>query len=253
VIESAKKFVNMVLRSTGLRLVGTSDFPAELSPEDKKVFDYVVRNRLSMVSDERLYATMMACRYVAERKIEGVYVECGVWRGGNSIVAADVLKRIAPEREVYLFDTFAGMTEPTEADVTHHGSAASSIYRRNQTDTHNVWAYSPLDAVKRNFENYGLLDSRVRFVRGDVLETLGRPDLLPRTIAVLRLDTDWYESTKKELEVLYPRLSVGGVLVIDDYGHWGGARKAVDEYFANRARPFFQYTDYTGRMGIKPP
>ena len=85
--------------------------------------------------------------------------------------------------------------------------------------------------------------------KGDVLSTLAVPDNLPLKIAVLRLDTDWYESTRMELETLYPRLSVDGVIMIDDYGHWTGARRAVDEYFARGQRPLLQYTDATGRAG----
>jgi predicted O-methyltransferase YrrM len=97
-----------------------------------------------------------------------------------------------------------------------------------------------------------LLSPSVRFVEGDVVQSLKIESNLPESISVLRLDTDWYESTRAELEVLYPRLSPGGVLIIDDYGHWGGAKKAVDEYFRGRPKPLLQYTDYTGRMGVKP-
>jgi O-methyltransferase len=105
--------------------------------------------------------------------------------------------------------------------------------------------------VKANFANAGLLAEGVKFVKGDVAQTLAEPNELPAVISVLRLDTDWYESTRAELESLYPRLSRGGVLIIDDYGHWGGARKAVDEYFSQRDRPFFQYIDQTARSGVK--
>jgi O-methyltransferase len=96
------------------------------------------------------------------------------------------------------------------------------------------------------------LDDKIIFIQGDVAVTLEVPNNLPEGIAVLRLDTDWYESTKKELEILYPRLSVGGVLLVDDYGHWVGAREAVDEYFKrHNNRPFLVYNDNTGRAGVK--
>ena len=193
----------------------------------------------------------MACRYVAERNISGDFVECGVWRGGNSIIAAAVFGAIAPEKYVWLFDTFAGMTEPTPFDVNVRGESADSKFRQSIRGDHNDWCYSPIDEVKTNFEKVGLLGEKVKFVEGDVARTLANVDELPSVISVLRLDTDWYESTKVELEVLYPRLSVGGVLIIDDYGHWGGARKAVDEYFEGRARPFLQYIDQTARVGVK--
>jgi O-methyltransferase len=209
-------------------------FPVELSKEDRAVFDYVRTNALSMAADDGLYATLLACRYAAEAHIPGDFVECGVWRGGNAILAADVFKRLAPSKKVYLFDTFSGMTAPT----AHDGEVAASEY-------HQGWCLASLDEVRDNFTKYRL---DAEFIVGDVMMTLAQA---PETISVLRLDTDWYETTKHELEVLYPRLSTGGVLMIDDYGHWVGARKAVDEYFNGR-RPFFSYLDYTGRIAIKP-
>lgn len=94
----------------------------------------------------------------------------------------------------------------------------------------------------------------MRFVKGDVATTLRDETNLPSLISVLRLDTDWHDSTLAELQTLYPRLSVGGSLLIDDFGYWDGARKAVEDYFATlppRVRPLLHYTDYTGRMGVK--
>lgn len=246
---------NRLLSAVGLRVVRSVDlerrFPVEFQQADKAVFDYVRSNGLSTSSDQRLFATIMACSYVVEKGIEGDFVECGVWRGGNSIIAADVFRSRTARKAVWLFDTFAGMTEPTAADVNFRGEPADVKFGRSQQADHNEWCYAPLEEVQSNFQRHGLLDADVRFVKGDVARTLLDPQGLPAKIAVLRLDTDWYESTKVELEVLYPRLSHGGVLIIDDYGHWGGARKAVDEYFDARTRPFLQYIDNTARIGIK--
>ena len=161
--------------------------------------------------------------------------------------------RPGDRRTVRLFDTFAGMTEPTSSDVrARDGQDAMAEFLTNRTDTHNAWCYASLDDVTSSFEALGLLGPNVQFVQGDVARTLKDASNLPERISVLRLDTDWYESTRLELETLYPRLSPGGVLILDDYGHWEGARKAVDEYFTNHPRPLLQYTDYTGRMGVKP-
>jgi O-methyltransferase len=227
-------------------------FPVELSRDEKELFGYVRRNGLTMVSDERLFATILACKYVVEHGIDGAFVECGVWRGGNALLAAGVFKLYGAARKVYLFDTFAGMTLPTEYDtVAMTGEAAHTLNPSRQGESHNEWCYASLEEVKGTFEQANLLDSNIIFVKGDVLSTLSVADHLPETIAVLRLDTDWYESTKMELETLYPRLSIGGVIMIDDYGYWTGARRATDEYFACGQRPFLQYTDATGRAGVK--
>jgi O-methyltransferase len=223
----------------------------EFLESDKSIFRFVRANTLSTSSDERLYATVMACKYVVERQIEGDFVECGVWRGGNSIIAASVFSAAKIAKAVWLFDTFAGMTAPTDADVNFRGEAATLKFKASARAGYNDWCYSPIEEVSGYFDKAGLLSDSVRFIKGDVARTLADLSSLPEKISVLRLDTDWYESTRAELEVLYPRLSRGGVLIIDDYGHWGGARKAVDEYFATHSRPFFQYIDHTGRLAVK--
>ena len=92
--------------------------------------------------------------------------------------------------------------------------------------------------------------ARTHFVAGDVEQTI--PGVVPEQISLLRLDTDWYESTRHELKHLYPRLIRGGVLIIDDYGHWKGARQAVDEYLAETgAKLLLNRIDYTGRAAVK--
>lgn len=250
-----KRLLSRSLGIAGLRLVrvgGHDDgFPVELTSQDQAIVEFITRNELTMVSRERLYTTLMACRHVAGEGVEGDFVECGVWRGGNSIIAADVFRRMAPHKTVYLFDTFAGMTTPSELDVSQSGVPAAEKFFKGQRAGFNEWCYASLEEVKSNFSKAGLDPQNIRFLPGDVLDTLQADSNLPEKISVLRLDTDWYESTKFELETLYPRLVEGGVLIVDDYGHWGGAKKAVDEYFETHPRPFLQYTDYTGRVGIK--
>ena len=246
---------NRLLSVVGLRVTKSGSaqkrLPVETSDSDQRIFRYVRDNHLSTSTDERLFATIMACRHVVEQNIAGDFVECGVWRGGNSIIAADVFKNLCSEKTVWLFDTFAGMTDPTDADVNYLGESAHRKFQERGRDAHNGWCYSPIEEVSANFARAGLLHERIKFVKGDVAQTLSQSESLPEKISVLRLDTDWYESTKVELEMLYPRLSPGGILIIDDYGHWGGARKAVDEYFARTARPFLQYVDHTARTGVK--
>jgi O-methyltransferase len=253
-----KRLIERVFRTAGyeLRKIGRHDdrIPVEFSEKEAAIFRHVLGKNLTMVSPERLVATILSSRYVVEKEIEGDFVECGVWRGGNSLAAKLVFEANGSDRKVHLFDTFAGMTEPTGADVKHSDDVpAREEFEKQQRDDFNEWCYASLEEVRKNFADASVEMDGVRFVKGDVGKTLLDKKNLPEKIAVLRIDTDWYESTKLELETLYPRLSGGGVLIIDDYGHWDGARKAVDEYFRESGfpRPLLQYTDYTGRMGIK--
>jgi O-methyltransferase len=227
--------------------------PVEFSKEENELVEYIKSNELTLVSYERLWATLMACKHAIEQGIDGDFVECGVWRGGNALLAAEIFRMYkAHDRKVYMFDTFKGMTPPTEADAKiSTGESVLPKFLSKQKDDHNEMYYASLDQVRENFAKRGLLASNVIFVPGDVLQTLDGREV-PARISVLRLDTDWYESTRKELEVLYPRLSLGGTLIVDDYGHFAGSKKAVDEYFGRTGkRPLLTCSDYTGRIGVK--
>lgn len=252
-----KKSIQAIFNGFGLEIRKKAStevkMPVELTKEEVEIVNYIKKNNLSMASYERLWATLMACKYSIDQNIEGDFVECGVWRGGNALIAAALFRLYGVNKKVYCFDTFGGMTPPTEKDRhASNNKSALEDFLKNQTDTHNEWCYASLEDVKNNFKQFGLLNENVVFVKGDVCKTLDIEENIPKTISVLRLDTDWYESTKKELEVLYPRISIGGPLLIDDYGHWAGSKEATDEYFKKyNNRPFFQYTDYTGRVAIK--
>ncbi len=204
----------------------------------------------TMTSVERQWALISALKYINRGKIEGDIVECGVWRGGNMLIAADFCRASKVRRDIHLFDTFTGMSEPTDKDVSISDKPASSEYEGRKKDGYTDWDYASLEDVKRNFSQANLSDGSVHFVKGKVEDTLRVAGNIPEKIALLRLDTDWYESTKIELEVLYPRLVRGGVLIIDDYGHWQGARQAVDEYFKG-INALMNRIDYTGRMMLK--
>ncbi len=198
----------------------------------------------SITGPARLAAVCQAVEYVVRCDVPGAVVECGVWKGGSMMAAAITLGRLQAARDLYLFDTFDGMTEPTELDISHDGRTAAD--EQAALDLIRV----PLEQVERNMASTGYDPALVHYVRGPGEETL--PGGAPERIALLRLDTDWYESTRHEMETLYPRLSVGGVLIIDDYGHWQGARTAVDEYLAkNGISIFLNRIDYTGRLAIK--
>jgi O-methyltransferase len=170
----------------------------------------------TMTTPPRIYALVRAVEYVCARNIPGALVECGVWRGGSMMAVALTLLRLgAADRELYLFDTFSGMTPPTEIDVKPSGERAADLLAYGERDS-ETWAVAPLDEVCEAVLGTGYPAERIHFVEGPVEATL--PANAPVEIALLRLDTDWYGSTKHELVHLYPRVSRAGVLILDDYG-----------------------------------
>jgi O-methyltransferase len=224
-------------------------FPIDFNQEDIEICRRVAP--YTMTTPTRIYALMRAVDYVVDRNLQGAFLECGVWRGGSMMAAAlTLLRRGVTDRELYLFDTFSGMTPPTEADVKPSGDRAADLLATESGDS-DVWAIATLDEVRKAFRAVAYPQERIHFVVGPVEKTL--PENAPKEIALLRLDTDWYESTKHELVHLYPRLTRGGVLILDDYGYWQGARRAVDEYFAERDESLLlNRIDHTGRTALKP-
>lgn len=207
---------------------------------------------LTMTSPERLQAVWDSVHYVVANRIPGAFVECGVWRGGSTMMAALAFQAQSVEdRDLYLFDTFEGMPDWTSEDVDWRGRSADEVMAGQDRETSRLWAYAGIQEVRKNLASVGYPEARVHFVAGKVEDTL--PEQAPEQIALLRLDTDWYESTKHELEHLIPRLAPHGVLIVDDYGHWQGARRAVDEWLADFDRPvLLTRTDYTGRLAVIP-
>lgn len=206
----------------------------------------------TMTTVERRYALWKAVRHIEEAGVEGDIVECGVWRGGSSMLIGRTLVQTGDEsRQLWLYDTFEGMSLPSEHDVDPQGNRMTDVWDEHEGQLEDeVFAYGPFELVERNMISTGFPADRVKYVKGMVEDTL--PGEAPGRIAMLRLDTDWYESTKHELECLWPRVVPGGVLIIDDYGHWAGARKAVDEYFAEREdAPLIHRIDSSGRIAVK--
>lgn len=220
--------------------------------EDDFVDAYELSKAFTMTSAERMYALYSAVRYVVENRIEGDFVECGVWRGGSCMLMAHTLKALGEtSRTLYLYDTFTGMTRPGEHDIRQRDRGEQiTRWEASRREGHNAWAYAPIDEVRENLLTTGYPEERLVFVEGEVQKTL--PATAPERVALLRLDTDWYESTRHELVHLYPRLSHRGVLILDDYGSFEGARRAVDEYLTeNRLDIFLGRVDATGRLAIK--
>ena len=239
------------LQKKGWGVVPPEQFRIDIEPEFLEIWESV--RDYTMTYPERGYALYKAVEYVCVRDIPGDFVECGVWRGGSCMLIAKALMRFAESpRRIFLYDTFSGMTEPTDEDVIAWNNRSVlekwEEDRQGIKDNFSSWAVGAQE-VRRNLQTTGYPEDQLVFVEGDILETLTHT--IPDTIALLRLDTDWYRSTAHELATLYPRLVPGGVLVVDDYGHFRGARKAVDEYFGSKNMPMFARVDYTGGVAVK--
>ena len=196
----------------------------------------------SLLSEERLRANIAAVRYVNREGIPGDIVEAGVWKGGSMLAMMLAHDKSPVPRMFHLYDTFVGMTEPTDNDADFNGVSAELTMLHNP----DFRCISSLEEVKGNIARHtGIVP---QYHEGDILLNT----FVPKEIAVLRLDTDWYESTKHELDTFYDSVVPGGVVIIDDYGHWKGCKKAVDEFLEVHPEIVLQEIDYTGRWFYKP-
>lgn len=224
--------------------------PADFDEDEQAIVRAVQGS--TMTGPLRVQSLVQAVRYVVDAGIPGALVECGVWRGGSMMAAALALKsKHRLDRDLYLFDTFEGMTRPGEQDRDALGTAAAETFQDRSTGEDTAdWCAATMDEVTDNLGGTGYPSERVHLVKGRVEDTV--PAEAPERIALLRLDTDWYDSTRHEMEHLFPRLVPGGVLILDDYGHWQGSRQAVDEYLAEAGvNILLQRIDYTGRIAVK--
>ncbi len=243
-----KYVVQRLVRRTGYEI--RRRYPPDFSPELIGTIERVLPYTLTSV--ENIAASCAAAEYVARHDIPGDVVECGVWRGGSMMaIALTLLEYSAGTRHLHLFDTFAGMTAPSDVDVRLDGVPARRLFERAWRDDPNrVWRGVPRDEVERAMLSTTYDPALVHYVEGRVEDTL--PAAGPELISLLRLDTDWHGSTKHELTHLFPRLAVGGLLIVDDYGHFAGARRAVDEYLAEKEiQMLLARVDYTARIAVK--
>ena len=207
------------------------------------------------VSKERFASLYQSINYIYKNNIKGDFVECGVFMGGSAMMISFAMKDFekinTSVKNIWLYDTFEGMANPTVHDenILNQKATIELKNKKKKENSKDIWAYSSIDYVKQNIKKTYIDPERVKYIKGLVEETL--IENKPKKISLLRLDTDFYESTKKELEELYPLLEKGGIIIIDDYGHWKGCKKAVDEYFKNKKNIFFQQVDYSGLIGVK--
>lgn len=235
------------------KLAYTKDFSEHVDFSEFNVGIHEAVKLYTVTTSERVNALIEAVKYVTTNNINGALVECGVWKGGSIMAMALTLKELGAEnRDLYLYDTFSGQSAPADVDVSVHGLKASEMFTISKSSeaAPGFLKKSPLAEVTENVFGTGYPKEKFRFIEGKVEDTI--PDNIPEEIAILRLDTDWYESTKHELIHLFPILKPGGVLIIDDYGHWEGARKATDEYFTeNNICAYLNRIDYSCRIVIK--
>lgn len=255
-IKRIKKGIINILKRFGYSIVRfkgkSNEFPDIV---DSQFWEfYEICKPFTMTSIERMYSLYCSVNYIIDNNIKGDFVECGVWRGGSSMMIALILdRRNISDRSLFLYDTFEGMSEPINSDISFEGNDAKELLKNAKRDKNDrIWCIADLEDVKNNLYLTGFPFDKLHFIKGKVEVTI--PEFVPqKDIALLRLDTDFYESTFHELTWLFPKLVRNGVLIIDDYGHWKGCRKAVDEYFKSLNFPIFlNRIDYTGRLLIKP-
>jgi hypothetical protein len=257
-----KSVIKGLVRRTGYDLVRVAetgpsnanefhsvDSLADLNPAEKEILRKV--KGFTMTGEANVLNLIRAVTYLSKNSIPGALVECGVWRGGSMMAAALTLKALGDfSRELWLYDTYEGMTQPTNDDVRFDGQSAKTEMAAVLART-SEWCCATLADVTTNLHSTGYPNGKIHFIKGMVEETL--PIFRPGAVSLLRLDTDWYESTRCELELLFPSLHPHGVLIVDDYGHWKGAQKAVDEYFGKSPVPVYLHRiDYTARILVAP-
>lgn len=230
-----------------------AEFPSDYTPEEIAIIREV--KPYTMTGSARVHCLIQAVRYIVENHISGDMVECGVWKGGSMLAVIRTLQLLkAPPRMLWLYDTYEGMPAPTAEDIGRDGKPASvqfEQHRDGEPEKGSQWCRSPFEEVQGVLAATGYPANMIRMVKGKVEDTI--PGQMPGSIALLRLDTDWYSSTKHEMEHLFPVLVSHGVMIVDDYGCWQGSRKAVDEYKSVNGIPLLlQRIDNSARITVKP-
>jgi hypothetical protein len=201
---------------------------------------------------EAPWALYQSIEYIVRNRIPGDIVECGVWSGGSMLLAAHALRHFGDtSRRIWLYDTFAGMPRPDAVDARWDGVPALPTWEHHQRNG-GRWCFGGTqDHVRNVVSSSGYPEDRFVFVEGMVEDTL--PAQRPEAIGLLRLDTDLWRSTYHELVHLYPLLAVGGILIIDDYGAFQGAKLATDQFIAeNQLKLFLSRVDSSVRLAVKP-
>ena len=235
------------LRKYADRYLNRSDLEKDKEFQDLYSKVGTRKSKYTLTSMERCYSLYKAIQYITKGNILGDIVECGVWRGGSAMLAAlTLIKNQQTHRKIYLYDTYEGMPEPTDKDIDIHGVPYRLLWKKEKE-----FLSVSLDEVKKNIFSTGYPKENIIFVKGMVQDTI--PNTVPKQIALLRLDTDLYESTYHELFHLYPKTTSQGIIIIDDYGHFQGSQEATEKYLSqNPQKVLLHRIDYSCRVWIKP-
>lgn len=252
-MKQLKATIRKVMQRFGVDLI-PYDRTGSVYPRDFRADNIEICNAIrpfTLTSKARQNALIDSVRYIVANEISGAIVECGVWKGGSMMAVALTLQKLGDvDRELYLYDTYAGMTAPTQEDICLTGVHALDVFSKLKTTGASTYLAVSVEEVRKNVLSTGYPKEKIHFIKGNVEDTI--PSTMPSDIALLRLDTDWYASTKHEMQHLFPLLKQHGVLILDDYGHWGGSQQAVDEYLAERElHILLNRVDGAGRVAIK--
>lgn len=238
-----KRMNRALERVTGYKvMLGSGPYPPDFDHDLIRICDAVAPYTLT--SPERIASVVAAVDHIVLNDVPGAIVECGVWRGGSTMAAALRLQQLGADRDLWLYDTFEGSPRPGDEEVDVFGRRAVDLYEGAGAE--GLYR-AGIDDVRANLASTGYPEDRFVLVQGLVQNTI--PQCVPDRIANLRLDTDFYDSTIHELRHLEPRVEDRGIVIIDDWGHFSGSRKASEEYFQGRGL-FPARIDYSGRLFV---
>lgn len=227
-----KNIIKKILMSRNLELRRVAGGEEYFEEEFIKIYKMV--RRYTLCPRERLYSLYQSVRYVILNDIQGDFVECGVWKGGCCMLIALTLEELGiTDRKIYLYDTYQGMTKPTEEDVALCSNQKQiDVWNEKQNGEFSDWCDVGVEEVRNAMLMTEYPKENIILVKGKVEDTLKKHP--HEKIALLRLDTDWYESTLAEMVHLFPVLESRGILISDDYRHLAGSRKAIDDYLKEK-------------------
>jgi len=253
-----KNLLKKIIKLFGYEIISNNDwlrknenYIAEISTKESAILNDIKDYTMTSVPSQ--WSLIQSINHVIRNNVEGSFVECGIFRGGNIILMSKLLEEHKVEKNIFAYDTFQGMPLPGRDDFDLRGNSSIDKFLkvRNSENEGSQWCYCNIEDVKNNIKKFNInYLKNINFIKGKVEETLLDIKNLPKKISLLRLDTDFYSSTKIELNILFPLLEKNGILIVDDYGHFMGAKKAVDEFFYEK-KTWFHRVDYSTRLLIK--